>query len=99
MVGPALAKLPIFAEYNGNDPSVRNILVSYSTNILLNVLTALVCFRFLTLLKFTMQEAVAGVLALLLCTTHLPYTQNTMANNYTLFFTLAGFSYQYEWLL
>jgi len=99
MVGTALEKLPIFAEYNGNDPSVRHIVVSYSTNILLNVLTALVCFRFLTLLKFTMQEAGAGVLALLLCTTHLHYTQNMMENNYILFLTLAGFSYQYEWLL
>src|ERR1700758_5888672 len=57
MVGTALRKLPIFAEYNGNDPSVRNIVVSYSTDILLNVLTALVCFRFLTLLKFTMSQA------------------------------------------
>src|SRR5579864_3578536 len=99
MVGTALEKLPIFAEYNGNDPSVRHIVVSYSTNILLNVLTALVCFRFLTLLKFTMQEAGAGVLALLLCTTHLHYTQNMMENNYILFLTLAGFTYQYEWLL
>src|SRR5437588_4077062 len=99
MVGTALAKLPIFAEYNGNDPSVRHIVVSYSTNILLNVLTALVCFRFLILLKFTMQEAGAGVLALLLCTTHLHYTQNMMENNYILFLTLAGFTYQYEWLL
>ena len=99
MVGTALEKLPIFAEYNGNDPSVRHIVVSYSTNILLNVLTALVCFRFLTLLKFTMQEAVAGVLALLVCTTHLHYTQNMMENNYILFLTLAGFTYQYEWLL
>src|ERR1700745_1641668 len=85
MVGTALEKLPTFAEYNGNDPSVRNIVVSYSNNILLNVLTALVCFRFLTLLKFTLQEAGAGVLALLLCTTHLHYTQNMMENNYILF--------------
>jgi hypothetical protein len=99
MVGTALEKLPIFAEYKGNDPSVRNIVVSYSTNILLNVLTALVCFRFLTLLKFTMQEAVAGVLALLVCTTHLHYTQNMMENNYIMLLTLAGFTYQYEWLL
>jgi hypothetical protein len=99
VVGTALEKLPVFANYNGNDPSVRNIVVSYSTNILVNVLTALVCFRFLTLLKFTMQQAVAGVLALLLCTTHLHYTQNMMENNYILFLTLAGFTYQYEWLL
>src|SRR5262249_28259302 len=71
----------------------------YSTNILVNVLTALVCFRFLTLLKFTLSQAVAGVLALLLCTTHLHYTQNMMENNYILLLSLAGFTYQYEWLL
>ncbi len=99
MVGTALEKLPIFRDYNGNDPSVRNIVVSYSTNILVNVLTALVCFRFLTLLKFTMSQATAGVLALLLCTTHLHYTQNMMENNYILLLSLAGFTYQYEWLL
>lgn len=98
MVGTALEKLPIFRDYNGNDPSVRNIVVSYSTNILVNVLTALVCFRFLTLLKFTMSQAMAGVLALLLCTTHLHYTQNMMENNYILLLSLAGFAYQYEWL-
>src|ERR1700741_3135581 len=99
MVGTALEKLPIFRDYNGNDPSVRNIVVSYSTNILVNVLTALVCFRFLTLLKFTVQQAVAGVLPLLAWTTHLHYTQNMMENNYILLLTLAGFPYQYEWLL
>jgi len=99
VVGTALEKLPIFADYNGNDPSVRNIVVSYSTNILVNVLTALVCFRFLILLKFTKPQAVAGVLALLLCTSHLHYTQNMMENNYILLLTLAGFTFQYEWLL
>jgi hypothetical protein len=99
VVGTALEKLPIFADYNGNDPSVRNIVVSYSTNILVNVLTALVCFRFLVLLKFTKPQAVAGVLALLLCTSHLHYTQNMMENNYILLLTLAGFTFQYEWLL
>jgi hypothetical protein len=99
VVGTALEKLPIFADYNGNDPSVRNIVVSYSTNILVNVLTALVCFRFLVLLKFTKPQAVAGVLALLLCTSHLHYIQNMMENNYILLLTLAGFTFQYEWLL
>lgn len=99
VVGTALENLPIFDGYNGNDPSVRNMIVAYSTNILVNVLTALVCLRFLTLLKFTRPQAVAGVLALLLCTTHLHYTQNMMENNYILLLTLAGFTYQYEWLL
>jgi len=99
IVGTAIEKLPAFASYNGNDPSVRNMVVAYSTNILVSVLTALVCFRFLMLLKFTMRQSVAGVLALLLCTTHLHYTQNMMENNYILLLTLAGFSFQYEWLV
>jgi hypothetical protein len=38
------------------------------------------------------------VLALMFCTTHLHYTQNMMENNYIMLLTLAGFSYQYEWL-
>jgi hypothetical protein len=99
VVGAYVEKLPVFHEYNGNDPSVRNMIVAYSTNILVNVLTALVCFRLLTLLKFTQTQAVAGVLALLVCTTHLHYTQNMMENNYILLLTLAGFAFQYEWLL
>ena len=98
VVGTALEKLPAFQEYNGNDPSVRAIVVSYSTNILVNVLTAMVCLRFLLLFGFSMPEAAAGVLALLACTTHLHYTQNMMENNYILLLTLAGFSFQYEWL-
>jgi hypothetical protein len=49
-------------------------------------------------LNFDVKYAVAGVLALLLATTHLHYTQNLMENNYIFLLTLAGFSYQYEWL-
>jgi hypothetical protein len=98
VVGTYIERLPVFADYNGNDPSVRNIVVSYSTNILVSVLTALVCFRFLLLLKFSIRQAVAGVLALLFCTTHLHYTQNMMENNYILLLTLAGFAFQYQWL-
>jgi hypothetical protein len=44
------------------------------------------------------NETVAGVLALLLCTTHLHYTQNMQENNYIMLLTLVGFSFQYEWL-
>jgi hypothetical protein len=99
VVGTYVEKLPVFHQYNGNDPSVRNMIVAYSTNILVNVLTALVCFRLLTLLKFTRAQAVAGVLALLVCTTHLHYTQNMMENNYILLLTLAGLAFQYEWLI
>lgn len=98
VVGTWVGRLPAFAEYNGNDPSVKNIIVSYSTNIFLSALTALVCFRFLTQLNFGVKQAVAGVLALLLLTTHLHYTQNLMENNYICLLTLTGLSYQYEWL-
>ena len=98
IVGTKLEQLPVFANY-GVDPGVRSIVVSYSTNILVNVLTALVCFRFLRLLRFSTRESVAGVMALLFCTTHLHYTQNMMENNYIMLLTLAGLTFQYEWLL
>jgi hypothetical protein len=98
IVGTYIERLPIFEDYNGNDPSVRNIVVSFSTNILISVLTALVCFHFLRLLSFSASQAVAGVLALLFCTTHLHYSQNMMENNYIMLLTLTGFAFQYEWL-
>lgn len=97
LVATWIANWHIFAGYE-DDPAVRSILVSYSTNILVSVLTALIAFRFLRQLRFGLNEAVAGVLALLLCTTHLHYTQNMQENNYILLLTLAGFSYQYTWL-
>ena len=87
----------VFSDYQ-DDPAVRSIVVSYSTNILVTVLTALIAFRFLQQLRFSTKEAVAGVLALLFCTTHLHYTQNMQENNYIMLLTLAGLSYQYEWL-
>src|SRR5579863_3949581 len=92
-----IAHWPIFSGYE-DDPAVRSIIVSYSTNILVNVLTALIAFRLLRQLRFTVNEAVAGVLALLFCTTHLHYTQNMQENNYILLLTLTGFSFQYVWL-
>ena len=98
LVGTWVERLPAFAAYSGNDPTVRSIVVSYSTNILLSVLTALVCFRLLRLFGFSERQAVAGVLALLVLTTHLHYTQNMMENNYICLLTLAGFRYQFEWL-
>ncbi|HUI85333.1 MAG TPA: hypothetical protein VL240_13985 [Candidatus Binatia bacterium] len=98
VIGTWLEGLPVFRTYNGNDPSVRSIFVSYSVSILIAVLTALLCFRFLRQLEFRLKHAVAGVLALLLLTTHLHYTQNMMENNYIFLLTLTGFSFQYEWL-
>jgi len=97
LLGTWIAHWPIFADY-GDDPSVRSIVVSYLTSILVNVLTALLAFRFLRQLRFGMKESVAGVLALLFATTHLHYTQNMMENNYIMLLTLTGFSFQYEWL-
>jgi hypothetical protein len=97
LVGTATERLPAFRGYE-DDPSVRNIVVSYSTNILVTVLTALLTLRFLRQFGFTLRQAIAGVFALLVSTTHLHYTQNMMENNYIFLLTLAGFSYEYEWV-
>jgi hypothetical protein len=97
MAGTWMAKWPLFSDYE-DDPSVDNIVVSYSTSILVNVLTALVAFRLLGQLRFSLKQSVAGVLALMFCTTHLHYTQNMMENNYIMLLTLAGFLWQFQWL-
>src|SRR5579863_7674313 len=46
LVSTWMAHWPIFADY-GDDPGVRSIVVTYSTNILITVLTALITFRLL----------------------------------------------------
>jgi hypothetical protein len=97
LLGTWIAHWSIFSDY-GDDPAVRSIVVSYFTNIVVNILTALIAFRLLGQLRFGMKESAAGVLALMFCTTHLHYTQNMMENNYIMLLTLAGFSFQYEWL-
>ncbi|HTW59882.1 MAG TPA: hypothetical protein VMD99_17270 [Terriglobales bacterium] len=97
LIGTWIAHWHAFAGYE-DDPAVRSIVVSYGTNILVNVLTALIAFRLLRQLGFRLNESVAGVLALLLCTTHLHYTQNLQENSYIMLLTLVGFSYQYQWL-
>jgi len=97
LLGTWISHWRVFANYE-DDPAVRSIVVSYSTSILVNVLTALIAFRLLRQLGFGLQEAVAGVLAMMFCTTHLHYTQNLMENNYILLLTWIGFSYQLEWL-
>ncbi|MBV8053586.1 MAG: hypothetical protein JOZ80_20525 [Acidobacteriaceae bacterium] len=98
VMGTWLERIPVFRNYNGNDPSVRNIFVTYTTEILINVLTALVCLRLLQLLEFSIAHSVAGVVALLFCTTHLHYTQNMMENNYIMLLTLTGLCFQCEWV-
>ena len=97
LAGTWIAHWQIFRRY-GDDPAVRSIVVSFSTGILVNVLTALVGFRLLRQLRFSVRESVFAILALMFCTTHLHYTQNMMENNYIMLLTLAGFSWQYEWL-
>jgi hypothetical protein len=97
LLGTWMEQWPIFPDYR-DDPDVRSIVVSYITNILVSVLTALIAFRLLRQLRFSVKESVAGVLALMFCTSHLHYTQNMMENNYIMLLTLTGFSFQYEWL-
>jgi len=97
LLGTWIAHWSIFSDYE-DDPAIRSIVVGYSTSILVNVLTALFAFRLLRQLRFGVKEAVAGVLALLVCTTHLHYTQNMMENNYIMLLTLVGFTFEYEWL-
>lgn len=100
LVGSAAAHLPIWHEYvdSQTDPAIRSIVVSVSTNILVNVLTALAAFHLLALFGFSEAECVAGVLSLLLATTHLHYAQNMQENNYVLLLTLTGLALQYKWL-
>ena len=97
IVGTYVGNSDVFDEYDA-DPQPRSIVVSYTTNILVCVLAALVCFRLLGLLGFTTNQRIAGVFALLFCTTFLHYTQNMMENNYILLLTLTGLTFQYQWL-
>ena len=97
LIGSWISNFHIFADYE-DDPAVRAIVVSYLTNILVAVLTVLIVWRLLKQLGFSVKETLAGVLALMFCTTHLHYTQNMMENNYIMLLTLVGLSYQYEWL-
>jgi hypothetical protein len=97
LVGTWISHWNIFEDYE-DDPAIRSIVASYSTNIFVNILTALIAFRLLRQFSFSVRESVLGVLALMFCTTHLHYTQNMMENNYIMLLTLTGFSFQYEWL-
>lgn len=100
LAGTAASHLPVWRSYTQRraDPSIRILVVSFTTNILLNVLTALVAVRFLRTLEFSEGESVAGTLALLCATTHLHYSQNLMENNSIFLFTLTGITLQYRWL-
>jgi hypothetical protein len=97
VIGTGLERLPIFGSYDA-DPTVRDIVVSYATNILICVLSALICVRLLGLCGFSVNQRIAGALALIFCTTFLHYTQNLMENNYIFLLTLTGLTFQYNWL-
>ena len=101
LAGTAAGRLPLWRVYvqSQADPAVRSIVVSCSTNVLVNVLTALAAFRLLIAFGFSVRESVTGVLALLCATTHLHYAQNMTENNYIFLLTLAGFLLQHRWLL
>ena len=71
--------------------------MSASTNVLLNVLTAVVALEFLELLGFSRVQSFAGVLALICATTHLHYAQNMQENNYIFLLTLTGMWLQLRW--
>src|SRR6201997_5662613 len=98
ILGTYIEKMHIFDRYGDTDPTVRDIVVTYLTQIFITVSTALVCFKLLRQFAFSVNQSVAGVLAFLLATTHLHYTQNMMENNYICLLTLTGFAYEYEWL-
>jgi hypothetical protein len=101
LVGSAATHIPLWSSYASTqeDPSIRSIIASISTNILVNVLTAFAAFHLLGLLGFSTRESVAGTLALLCATTHLHYAQNMTENNYILLLTITGFALQYKWLV
>jgi hypothetical protein len=100
LASTAASHLPLWRSYVDSeaDPTIRSILVSISTNVLITVLTALAACRLLGLLGFSMRESICGTLGLLLATTHLHYAQNMTENNYILLLTITGFALQYRWL-
>ncbi len=100
LVATAATHLPLWRSYvaSNTDPTVRSILVSISTNIVLNVLTAWAAFCLVLLLGFNEREASAGTLALLLATTHLHYAQNLQENNYILLLVITGMYCQLKWM-
>src|SRR4051812_35659296 len=97
ILGSGIEKLPIFDRYGDTDPTVRNIVVVYLTQMLVAVLTALVCFKLLRSFGFSINHSIAGVLAFQLATTHLHYTQNMQENNYICLLTLTGLAFELEW--
>lgn len=99
VVGTAAAHAPWWRAYqeSGATPRIRAIVVSVSTNVLLNVLTALVALRLLEMLGFSRVQSIVGVFALICATTHLHYAQNMQENNYVFLLTVTGMWLQLRW--
>src|SRR5579872_4087678 len=53
LLGSWISTFPIFDRYDDTDPTVRNIVVTFLTQIFVTVLTALVCFKLLRQLSFS----------------------------------------------
>jgi len=100
LLGTAASHLPWWSAYTNSeaDPSIRSIIVSISTNVIVNVFTAFAAFHLLGLFGFSPRESVIGTLTLLCATTHLHYAQNMTENNYILLLTLTGFALHLQWL-
>jgi len=95
VVGSTLAsKIARPADYD----EFREVFITYTISPLLCVGVVLLAFRFLILLEFSVNQAVAGALALLFGTTFLHYAQNMMENNLMMLLTLGGLCWQFEWL-
>jgi hypothetical protein len=75
----------------------EDTIVSYVTSTLVCTLSILLCFYFLRLLGFTINQSILGACSLLFGTTFLHYTQNMQENNFLLLLTLTGFYFQYSW--
>jgi hypothetical protein len=101
LAGSAASHVPLWRNYaaSKSDPTVRSIVVSISTNILINLLTALAAYHLLVLLGFNLRQSIVGVLGLLCSTTHLHYSQNLTENNYIVLLTVVGFVLQWCWLV
>jgi len=91
MIGAFFENLPIFSHYKkhrSHSPQhLRELLYKHSRyrSHRAGVL------RLLRQFGFTINHSLAAVLALLLATTHLHYTQNMMENNYIFLLTVTGF--------
>ena len=60
ILGTYIGRLHVFDRYGDTDPTVRDIVVTYLTQMFVTVLTALVCFRLLRQFLFSVNHSIAG---------------------------------------